>query len=357
MSITAIIGAQYGSEGKGKIVAYLANEFKMAIRTGGPNAGHTIEHGDTFYKLQSIPCTVINPACRLAIGAGGVIDLDILQHEITEHQVATSRLVIDPQAVIIRPEHIEAETTLKQDIGSTGKGVGAAVAAKARRTADVCLARESDALQPYLGDVTGIANEVIAQGGRVLLEGTQGFGLSLHHGDYPFVTSRDTTAGTLCGDAGVSPRLLDEIIMVVRTYPIRVAGNSGPLRDEITWEEVTRMAGAPKPLIERTTVTKNIRRVGRFDLELVRRAVLINQPTQIAVTFIDYIDHANAGKCTYGELTADAKRFITMLERELNIPVTLISTGPYTAEMIDLRANKRSVSRTLRTRRSASASV
>jgi adenylosuccinate synthase len=357
MSITAIIGAQYGSEGKGKIAAYLANEFHMAIRTGGPNAGHTIEHAGTFYKLQSIPCTVINSACRLAIGAGGVIDLDILQHEIAEHQVATSRLVIDPQAAIIGPGHIESEATLKQDIGSTGKGVGAAVAAKARRAADLHLARDSAALQPYLGDVTGIANEVIARGGRVLLEGTQGFGLSLHHGIYPFVTSRDTTAGTLCGDAGVSPRLLDEIILVVRTYPIRVAGNSGPLRDEITWEEVTRAAHAPKPLIERTTVTRNIRRVGRFDLELVKRAVLINRPTQIAVTFIDYIDHANAGKRCYDELTADAKRFIAMLEHELGIPVTLISTGPHTAEMIDLRADKRSVPRTRRMRRSASASV
>jgi adenylosuccinate synthase len=221
----------------------------------------------------------------------------------------------------------------------------------------VHLARDCGALQPYLGDVAGITNEIIARGGRVLLEGTQGFGLSLHHGTYPFVTSRDTTAGTLCGDAGVSPSLLDEIILVVRTYPIRVAGNSGPLYDEITWQEVTRAAHSPKPLIERTTVTKNVRRVGRFDLELVKRAVLINPPTQIALTFIDYIDHANAGKRHYDELTATAKRFIAMLERELGIPVTLISTGAHTAEMIDLRTQKCSVSRTRRMRRSAPASV
>jgi adenylosuccinate synthase len=337
MSVTAVIGGQYGSEGKGKIVAYLANEFQMAIRTGGPNAGHTIEHQGVFYKLQAIPCTVINPSCQLAIGAGGVIDIEILEREITEHGVDVSRLIIDSQAAIIGPEHVAAELALKASIGSTGKGGGAAAAAKTQRAIGLKLARDISVLRCYLGDVAGTAHEVIAGGGRVLLEGTQGFGLSLHHGSYPYVTSRDITIGTLCGDAGISPRLLDEIIMVVRTYPIRVAGNSGPLYEEISWDLVTSESRSPSPISERTTVTKNIRRVGRFDIELVKRAVMINRPTQIAITFIDYIDHANAGVRCYSELTQSAKQFIERIERETQVPVTLISTGAHTAQIIDLR--------------------
>jgi len=340
MGAEVLVGGQFGSEGKGKVAAYLAPEHDMSIRTGGPNAGHTIEHEGKIYKLQTIPCSFINQNCLLAIGAGAVIDLEILNREIAECGITPNRLIIDPQAGIIDPQHVQSEIELKGRIGSTGKGVGAAVAAKTLRTPNFRVARDIKDLHQYLEDVSKYANDFIDSGKKVFLEGTQGFGLSLHHGIYPFVTSRDVTAGTICGDAGISPKSVDEIIMVLRTYPIRVAGNSGPLLNEIDWETVTKQSGYPAPLIERTTVTKNVRRVAEFDMELVKRAAMINRPTQVALMFIDYIDYQNYGKRNYDDLTPKSHDFVKKVEDETGIPITLIGTGPNNADIIDLRSEK-----------------
>jgi adenylosuccinate synthase len=340
MSVTILVGGQYGSEGKGKMAAFLASEFEMSIRTGGPNAGHTIEHNSRVYKLQSIPCAFVNPKCVLGIGAGGLIDPAILRDEIHICNIQPGQLLIDPQAGIIDPKYAEEELQLKESIGSTGKGVGAAIIDKIRRSGGFRFAHDLPELRDYLGDIAGTANRIIDRGGHVFLEGTQGFGLSLHHGIYPFVTGRETTAGTLCGDAGLSPILVDEIILVIRTYPIRVAGTSGPMGEEVDWDTVTSEAGSPTPLIEITTVSKNVRRVARFDLDLVKRAVLINRPTQIAVNFIDYLDYSDRGKRTVEDLSEKSRSFIGMIERETEVPVTLIGTGPTHGEIIDLRGSK-----------------
>mgnify|MGYP001578541964 CR=1 FL=1 len=340
MSAEVLIGGQFGSEGKGKVAAYLAPEHDMAIRTGGSNAGHTIEHEGKIYKLQTIPCSFINQNCLLAIGAGGVIDLDILKREIQECEITPERLIVDPQAGIIDESHSQSERELKNRIGSTGKGVGAAVAAKVWRDPNFKLARDIPELQQYLGDVAMRANQLLDSGKKVFLEGTQGFGLSLHHGIYPYVTSRDTTAGTIIGDAGVSPRSVEDITMVIRTYPIRVAGNSGPLPNETDWETVTQESGYPEPLIERTTVTKNVRRVAHFDFDLVKRATMINRPTQIALMFADYLDHGDKGKRDYDDLSDKSKDFIKKIEDETGVPVTLIGTGANNIDIIDLRDQK-----------------
>lgn len=340
MSADVLVGGQFGSEGKGKVAAYLAPEHDLAIRTGGPNAGHTLEHEGKYFKLQTIPCSFVNKDCIVAIGAGGLIDLEILFREIKETGLTRKRLLIDPQAGIIDPLHSEAEKELKERIGSTGKGVGAAISAKSIRHPNFRLARDIPELKDYLGDVAEYANRFLDEGKKVFLEGTQGFGLSLHHGFYPYVTSRDITAGSILGDAGISPRSVQEIIMVIRTYPIRVAGNSGPLKDEVDWETVTTESGSPVPLLEHTTVTKKIRRVGRFDMDLVKRAAMINRPTQIALMFADYIDYANYAQETYDKLTDASKDFVDRIEKETGVPVTLIGTGPQNKDMIDLREQK-----------------
>lgn len=229
---------------------------------------------------------------------------------------------------------------MKKSIGSTGKGVGAAIIGKVSRAGIVNLARDHNDLQSFLGDVATRANELIDSGGHIFLEGTQGFGLSLHHGFYPYVTSRETNAASLAGEAGISPLLIDQVILVIRTYPIRVAGNSGPLRYEVTWETVTKESKSPTDLIEKTTVTKKVRRVAKFDLDLVKKAVMLNRPTQLAINFIDYIDFKNKGICNLAELTADANKFINMVEEETGVPVTLLGTGPNNADIIDLREQK-----------------
>lgn len=170
-----------------------------------------------------------------------------------------------------------------------------------------------------------------------MIEGTQGFSLSLNHGPYPYCTSRDILASSLLSDVGISPRMCGEIIMLVRSYPIRVAGNSGPLKDEIDWATVTKEAGYPHELIEKTTVTKRVRRVGRFDIDQVIEACLLNRPTQIALTFADYVTYEDAHKTEYDDLSVKTKMLVQLIEDKTSVPVTLIQTGPEHEDICDRR--------------------
>ncbi len=331
-NVTVVVGGQFGSEAKGKVISFLANEFDMAVRTGAPNAGHTVFHEGEIYRLQQVPATFSNPRCQLFIGAGALIDPVILKNEIERTKTA-DRIFIDPRAGIIQEKHAAQEAELTKNIGSTGKGCGAALVDRIWRK-DFTLAK--DILTEYpLVDVATKINEGIDAGKSLLVEGTQGFGLSMYHGIYPFVTSRDATAANFLAEAGISPLLVTDIILVMRTFPIRVAGNSGPLPHEITWEELSRRIG--KEVVERTTVTKKIRRVAEFDLAIVQKAILVNRPTQIALQFLNYLYPQDEGKCTWEALSGDAKGYVDALERELGVPITLVGTGQENAAMIDRR--------------------
>ncbi|MEK9157139.1 MAG: adenylosuccinate synthetase, partial [Patescibacteria group bacterium] len=222
-----------------------------------------------------------------------------------------------------------------KNIGSTGKGCGAALIDRIWRK-DFKLAK--DVLgHLQIADVAQVVNTAIDEGGNILLEGTQGFGLSLYHGTYPFVTSRDTTAANFLAEAGLSPLLVKEIILVIRTFPIRVAGNSGPLPHEITWQDLSERMG--RKVEEITTVTKKIRRVGEFDEEIVKRAILLNRPTQIALQFLNYLFPQDKDKSSWEDLSNEAQSYIENLERELRVPITLIGTGEEFSAMIDRRKN------------------
>lgn len=334
MSVTVIVGGQYGSEGKGKIAAYLAPDFQHAVRTGGPNAGHTVRNGNDIVVLRHLPCALVNRQAKLYLGAGAIIDPSLLLQEITSNGVGPHRLSVDPHAVVVVDSHLASERALVERIGSTGKGVGAAVAAKVLRGTDVRLARDVDELRPFLANVADQLHVALRRKEPILLEGTQGVGLSLHHGHFPYVTSRDVTAGSLCGEAGIGPTHVSRVVMVVRSYPIRVAGPSGPLADEIDWATVTRESGYSTPLIEFTTVTKKVRRVGRFDVAAVRTAAQLTSATEIALTFADYLD-VHALDCRdYSLLSKKVKDHVDLLERETGIRVSLISTGADTASII-----------------------
>jgi len=246
------------------------------------------------------------------------------------------KLIIDPQAGIIDPIHLELSHLIRGTY-STTNGVGPSIAHKAIRIPSFRLAKDLTELSPYIGDVSQIANELIDDGKSIMLEGCQGLGLSLHHGYYPYVASRDTTVGTLCGDAGLSVRLVKDIILVIRTFPIRAG--SGPL-EEISWEDITRNSDSPSPIIEYTTVTKRVRRIGKLDIDFLHRAIRIERPTQIALTFADYINHEDFGKNSYSALSPRTQGFIEELEKSLGVPITLISTGPDNSHIIDLRELK-----------------
>lgn len=330
--VTVVIGGQFGSEAKGKVISFLADEFDIAVRTGSPNAGHTVFRGKEMYRLQQIPATFANEKCVLCIGAGALIDPDILRKEV-ESTGTKDRIFIDPYAGIIEEKHLLQESDLVQKIGSTGKGCGAALADRIWRK-DFKLAK--DVLKDFqIADIAGILNQGIDDGKNVLVEGTQGFGLSLYHGTYPFVTSRDTTAANFLAEAGISPRFVDEILLVIRTYPIRVAGNSGPLPNEITWKELSHRIG--KEIEETTTVTRKVRRVAAFDMGIVKKAILVNRPTQIALQFLNYLFPKDEGKNSWDSLSPEVKAYIEDLERDLEVPITLIGTGESNDAMIDRR--------------------
>ena len=228
----------------------------------------------------------------------------------------------------------ESELQLRDRLSSTLCGVGSAVARRALRGTDVKLAGQYAGEVPWLADlitdVSEEANSAMDRGKKVLIEGTQGFGLSLYHSDsYPKATSRDTTASAFLSEVGLSPLFVTEIVLVLRTFPIRVAGpQAGPLKDEITWDMLQRESGSPYPIHEMTTVSKKLRRIGRFDWKLAQTAVRYNRPTKIAVNGLDYIDYTNAGVKSANELSCRAKEFLARVEHSLSAPVEFCGTSP-----------------------------
>ena len=344
--VTCLVGGQYGSEGKGVIVNFLANLYDVHVRTGAPNAGHSFYHKDVVYKMQSIPCGWTNPKALIVIGAGGLVNPDLFMKELMDvyavDKSIVNRVMIDAQCGILDNCFHEAEGGIHGEmhkrIGSTGEGVGPARVARINRDeSEFRLMRNIPRGEFYNSKhkidivdfcVKGVAetlSNMIDNNKSVMLEGTQGSGLSLVHGHWPYVTSSDTNAAQMCADAGVSPMDVESVILTLRTFPIRVAGNSGPLYKETTWEEMSRRVG--KNLCEQTTVTKKIRRVGEFDWEMAKQAVVLNRPTSIALTFADYISPESEGVTRYGELGTKVKAFIYDIENQLDVPVKLVSTG------------------------------
>ncbi len=323
MSVCAVVGAQFGSEGKGVVVRELAKEYGAHVRTGGPNAGHTFAFNGEVYKLQQLPCGWTNPDAMLIIGPGAVLDEDILRHEadLVAKMMPNvhTRILIDAKAAILSKKHHDAEGgvdgAIHTRIGSTGEGVGACRLDRIRR--------DPEALKLY--ETGADTSKVLAGCPSILLEGTQGYGLSLVHGPWPYVTSADTTSAQLCADAGVSPRRLDRVVLVARAMPIRVAGNSGELKGETTWEAVSARLG--RAVHERTTVTKKTRRVGLWDWDLMDGAVRVNGATEIVLTFADYINPGDFMVKRWFDLSAETRDFVIEIERRYGIPVTMIGTG------------------------------
>jgi len=339
-----VVGGQYGSEGKGQIVAYLAREYDLLVRVGGPNAGHTVFLVPQPYAHHQLPSGTLKSEAKLLIGPGAVLRVDKLLKEIAECEVDSSRLIIDGNAMIITDEDINAEAELVKNIGSTGQGVGAATARRIMRKKDTLLAKHILELKPFLGNTLELLEDAYSQNEKVLLEGTQGTGLSIYHGFYPYVTSRDTSALGCLAEAGIPPNRVRKVIIVCRTYPIRVEspekGTSGPLRD-ISWEEIARRSGYSADRLrksEKTTTTKRRRRIGEFEWGLLHRAALLNGATDIALTFTDYIDKENVKAKRFEQLTQETINFIQEIEHVAGAPVSLISTGFNSRSIIDRRS-------------------
>lgn len=347
--VDVLVGGQFGSEGKGHISAYLAREYDVVVRVGGPNAGHTVissESGKTVYHHLPSGCRDTNSL--IIIGPGAVINWRQALQEKEKCAIRDDRLKIDPQAMIIGEEDLVAEQALVNEIGSTGRGVGAATARKimSRLARPAALARDIDELAPFIARTADQLESAYVNGKKILLEGTQGSGLSIHHGQYPYVTSRDTNVSGCLAEAGISPNRVRRVIMVIRPYPIRVANppspgmTSGRLKQEITVDVIAKRAGLDPERLrenEKTTTTRKNRRFGEFEWDQFRQACALNAPTDIALSFADYILEKNRRARRFDQLTQETIMFVEEIERVAQAPVSLINTRFDPRSVIDRR--------------------
>jgi adenylosuccinate synthase len=331
MPCTVIAGAFWGDEGKGKIISYLALKDKLdfCVRTGSVNAAHTIWHQGKRYALHMVPGGFVHDKCRLLIGAGSNVHVAQFLKEVEETGVK-NRIGVDRQASIIEEKHSvqDKSSTHLKGLGTTGWGVGPAVEERVRRTAKV--AADIPELKPYLVDVAEEINNGLDAGKKVLLEGTQGLLLSLFHGTYPYVTSRDTSASAICSEAGVGPTRVDDVIVVFKSFITRVG--TGPLPGEISREEAIK-----RGWFETAAGTGRDRRSAPFNFDLARKAARLNGATQAAVTKLDCVYPECKGARTYDKLSIEAIEFVRKIEKEIGIPATLIGTGPEALDLIDRR--------------------
>lgn len=407
----AVLGAQWGDEGKGKVVDLLTPHFAIVARyQGGHNAGHTVYVDKTKVILRLLPSGILHPHATCAIGNGVVIDPQALFAEIEElgtlgYDVGT-RLLISEKAHLILPYHRELDLLSEarrgeRKIGTTSRGIGPAYEDKiGRRGIRVCdladrgaleqeirenvqarnrLIKEStldwrplldrmvaygERMKPWVGDVSLFLARASEAGRPVLFEGAQGTLLDIDHGTYPFVTSSNSTIGGVCTGLGVSPKMIDGVLGVVKAYSTRVG--EGPMPTELLGASGDRLRDSGK---EFGSVTGRPRRCGWYDAVVVRYAARINGLDSVALTKLDVLDGLDAidvctgyrdgkdlltewpadlnvlAKCEpayetlpgwsrptsgvtrYEDLPREAQRYVAFLEEATGVPVSIVSTG------------------------------
>jgi adenylosuccinate synthase len=331
MPASVVIGGQFGSEGKGKVAQHVAETrvARAAVRVGGPNSGHTTKaRGGAQRILLHLPTAAVLPDVLCVLPAGSYLNPEQLLREIDELGLSPGRVAIDPAAIVILDEDRRREEAsgLGERIGSTCSGTGAAVIRRIERAGNAMFATNHPRLRPFVRPTSRVLRDILVEGHRVVVEGTQGFGLSLLHSPhYPNVTARDTTAAAAVSEAGLSPLDVDEVVLVLRAFPIRVAGNSGSFGAvEIDWTTIASEGGHSGDLAEYTSVTHRLRRVARFDPEIVRRAIAVNHPTSVVLNHVDYVDAAVSN----GEMTDRAWGFVHKVTMEIQREIDLVGVGP-----------------------------
>ena len=328
-----VVGAQWGDEGKGKLVDVLAERADLVVRyQGGANAGHTVVIGDKQFVLRQIPSGILHPRVTCVIGNGVVLEPENLFHELDslhERGIDTAgRLFVSDRAHLVLPYHklLDAASERSQKLGTTGRGIGPAYEDKyGRRGIRVVDLRRLECARALLGDRVRRANQLlelmgsteraqldehvklmerlaprllplaadtglmvhraVREGKRVLLEGAQGALLDVDHGTYPYVTSSNTTAGGAAVGAGIGPTGINGVLGVVKAYTTRVGNGPLPTEAESPYGERLRELGG-----EFGAVTGRPRRCGWFDATVVRYAARVNGLTGLAVTKLDVLD-------------------------------------------------------------------
>lgn len=385
----AVIGAQWGDEGKGKIVDYLGGDSQIAVRfNGGNNAGHTVEDDSgSRRKVHLLPSPAFREGMAVALGNGMVIDLDALRREIlavTEVNPGL-RVMVDQRAHVLTREHRERDAWEEDKrgdskIGTTRSGNGPAYSDKAARTGiRVCdVAHQHDFLEGIVGDVSTHLNDAMDRGESVIFAGAHGTLLDIDHGTYPHVTSSSCTASGIGTGAGVDTRRLDEVVGVVKAYSTRIGTGPFPAEMEPVKGGQIREYGR-----EYGTTTGRPRRIGWLDGVALRHAVRLNQFDYLAVTLLDVLSCVNrllicdsyttrrgethgrfpaeAGFSAspnytylsgwYGkdlslckkwiDLPREARTYINYIEELTGVRVGLVSVGSRRGQTIDLRGDWR----------------
>ncbi|MFM7677734.1 MAG: adenylosuccinate synthase [Roseiflexaceae bacterium] len=338
MAVVAVVGAQWGDEGKGHIVDILAARAATVIRYGGGNnAGHTVVNRHGTFKLHLVPAGIFEPTTRNIVGNGTVIDPKNFIAELDgliQRGIDVGNLVISDRAHVVMPYHIlqdKLDEQLRGDakIGTTGRGIGPAYADKTARTgirmADLvdadrlhqrlqtvlanknrlfatyyasagfdldALHREYVAygqrLAPYISDIHPIVQQALASTQSVLLEGAQGVMLDLDHGTYPYVTSSLPGIAGACQGAGIAPNAIDHVMGIFKAYTTRVG--AGPFPSEVDGAAADALRQMGKPWAEVGTTTGRLRRVGWFDAVAARYATALNGIDLMTITKLDVLD-------------------------------------------------------------------
>ncbi len=347
MSVRIVLGAQWGDEGKAKIVDFLTSDADVVVRyQGGANAGHTIKAGDLEFVFHLIPAGIVHPEKSCVIGNGVVLEPEALFAEIDELKekgvTTEGRLFVSERAHLVLPYHKAVERASEEKIGegaigTTLRGIGPTYNDKINRSSGIRVLDVIDAdvlaskiranlvekneiltklygvepleetpiieayvaygerIRPYIVDTSVYLNEQIKRGKGILFEGSQGTLLDVDHGSYPFVTSSNTTAGGACTGAGIGPTRIDDVVGVVKTYTTRV-GN-GPFPTELHGEMGDRIRDIGH---EYGATTGRPRRCGWLDAVILRMSERINGLTSIAVTRLDILDQIEELKiCTH----------------------------------------------------------
>ena len=347
MSAIIVIGSQWGDEGKGKVVDYLAEQANVVVRySGGHNAGHTVVVNDEAYKLQLLPSGILYKGKTCVLGNGVVIDPEAILKEINgmkERGIDTSSLRISTRAQVLLPYHRrqdEAEETARGEfkIGTTKRGIGPCymdkVARCGIRIVDLMDPEEfaaklkhnltaknellvklygaepfeyepmlkqylafAEQLRPYVADTTYLLNDALDKGEKVLFEGAQATLLDLDHGTYPYVTSSNPIAGGACTGAGVGPGKIDKVVGVVKAYTTRVGEGPFPTELHCAMGDTIREAGH-----EFGTVTGRPRRCGWLDACIVKYAGQVSGLDALAITRLDILDGLDSIKLCVGYL-------------------------------------------------------
>jgi adenylosuccinate synthase len=315
------MGGQYGSEGKGSICSWLSknNKYGLIIRISSPNSGHTFYANGIKYIMRQLPCTWTTQNTPIYLPSSSVINKDVLQHEIEliYRNNYTGKIYINKKASIITSDNINKEQSITT--GSTYQGVGATRAAKCIRQS--ALIKDISQFANYIPiDYIG---DLLDNNGKILIEASQGFGLSLNYKYYPYCTSQDIDPYNILGQSDIPFNIHTvNTWLILRTFPIRIAGNSGYLFKELTWQEL-RLRYGNHIQDEYTSVSNKIRRVGEFDYELAKDAIHKCNPTNIILTFFDYIFPNFDGII----LTSPMYHYLKKLETKINHSIDYVGYG------------------------------